>query len=184
MHEVLVVGYDTPGAEAALVLRNALGSDRMLALLRELGLGVPPGKMSLDPKTDNVNWGETLSIGEVNVEVTLEQIARFLRKVGTSDSASSRQMRSALRDAVARGSASSVGARLEGSGWSLGGKTGTGPAGAAPDYDGCFAGLIFKGEKPRYAIAIYIQRRGKGGGAAAGIAADLVRWFASQEKGK
>ncbi len=182
LHEVLVVGYDTPGAEAALVLRNALGSERMLALLREQGLGVSPGKLLLGRETSDVIWGEALSIGEANVEVTLEQIARFLRKACMGDSASSRRMRSALRDAVARGSASSVAARLEGTGWSLGGKTGTGPASAAPDYDGSFCGLIFKGDKARYAFAVYIQSRGKGGGVAAGIAADLAKWFASQER--
>ena len=183
MDDVLVMGYDAPGEEAAIALRKMLGTKRMLAGLGERGLGLPPGKLDLGEQTDDATWGQTLSIGEINVTVTLEQVARFLRGVGATSSPSARSMQSALRGCVTRGSASSVADRLTGTGWALGGKTGTGPASASPNYDGCFAGLIFKGDEPRYAFAIYIQGRGKGGGVAARMAADLASWFATQRNG-
>jgi cell division protein FtsI/penicillin-binding protein 2 len=73
----------------------------------------------------------------------------------------------------------SAGARLGGGRWRLGGKTGTGPATASP-HDGWFAGLIFDGTEPRYAIAVYIDRHGPGGGVAAGIAADVALRIAAR----
>ena len=181
MQDVLVVGYDAPGEEAAVTLRKMLGTERMLESLGKRGLGLLPGKLELGPKTDDNAWGETLSIGEINVTVTLEQITRFLCSVGAETSPSARNLQFSMRECVARGSASSVAHALDGTGWSLGGKTGTGPAASAPNFDGCFDGLIFNGDEPRYAFAIYIQGRGKGGGVAAGVAADLAKWFATNE---
>ena len=63
--------------------------------------------------------------------------------------------------------------------WRLGGKTGTGPFGAEP-HDGWFAGLIFDRGVPRYTVAVYVERRGPGGGVAAGIAAEIVRLLAAR----
>jgi Penicillin binding protein transpeptidase domain len=83
------------------------------------------------------------------------------------------RLQAALSDAVLRGTA--IGIRgLPGHGWTMGGKTGTGPGEAHP-YDGCFAGLVFDGRRvARYAIASYVRRGGRGGGAAAQLAAELV----------
>ena len=64
--------------------------------------------------------------------------------------------------------------RLAGTGWSLGGKTGTGPDVVGPTSNGWFAGVLFRGDEPRYTFAVFVERRGPGGGVAASIAADLA----------
>jgi len=87
--------------------------------------------------------------------------------------ATAARLQAALSDAVLRGTASGI-RGLPGHGWTMGGKTGTGPGEARP-YDGCFAGLVFDGRRaPRYTIASYVRRGGRGGGAAAQLAAELV----------
>jgi len=82
-------------------------------------------------------------------------------------------LQAALSDAVLRGTASGI-RGLPGHGWTIGGKTGTGPGEASP-YDGCFAGLVFDRRRvARYTIASYVRRGGRGGGAAAQLGAELV----------
>jgi hypothetical protein len=83
------------------------------------------------------------------------------------------RLQAALADAFLRGSA--VGIRgLPGHGWTMGGKTGSGPGDAHP-LDGCFAGLVFDERRvPRYTIVSYVRRGGRGGGAAARLAAEMA----------
>ena len=47
--------------------------------------------------------------------------------------------------------------------------------------NGWFAGLICERKQPRYAICVFVEGKGRGGGVAAGIAADLTRWFAGAD---
>jgi beta-lactamase class D len=57
--------------------------------------------------------------------------------------------------------------------WKLGGKTGTNS-----DPDGIFAGLVCDASgAPRYAFATYIKLGGKGGGVAAEVSADLMKFI-------
>ena len=66
--------------------------------------------------------------------------------------------------------------RIRRDGWHVGGKTGTGGVPTEP-YDGIFVGLFFDpAGKVRYPVAVYVQRGGKGGGAAAEIACDLFNY--------
>ena len=181
MHDTLVNGWDSPAAEAAVRLRRKLGTEQVLASLRKLGLGAPPGSLTLRPDTDDSIWGNVLSIGESDMTVTLEQVAQFLGAIGRRSDDTGQRLRTAMLDAVTRGSAARVAPRLAGIDWQLGGKIGTGPASAKPNYDGWFAGLIFQQRKPRYAVCVYVPGRGRGGGVAAGIAADLTHWFAEAE---
>jgi hypothetical protein len=153
---------------------------------------------TLSSATPDAEWAEALSVGETHFSTTLLHLSRFLQAVGdggvmltpslreTPDGGrapvrgarvfsqtTAAKLQSAMLDAVRRGSAMGVKDRLRG-GWRLGGKTGTGPAQAQP-HDGCFVGLAFdpKGA-PRYTVAIYVRHGGKGGGAAAEIAADVI----------
>jgi cell division protein FtsI/penicillin-binding protein 2 len=162
----------------AVALRRRIGSERACAELRRYGLGEPPGTLALDG-VDDASWGETLSIGERRVRVTLLQVSRFLRAIGRgggglmkTDTAA--RLQAAMKDTVARGTARGGAAALDGPRWQLGGKTGTGPAEAAPHYDGWFAGLIFDRGRARYTVAVYIDGRGVGGGVAASLAAALT----------
>lgn len=182
VHDMLVDGWDRPGEEMAVELRRALGARAMLAELR--GYGLATG-LTLPADADDARWGSALSIGEHDAVVTLPIVAGFLRAIGGGVALlrpeTRQRLQSAMRDAVERGTARSAGARLGAAGasdWRLGGKTGTGPFGPEP-HDGWFAGLIFDRTAPRYTVAVFVERRGPGGGVAAGIAAEITRLLAA-----
>ena len=179
-HDVLVHGYDRPGKQMAIALRRKIGSEAMLADLRRYGLGSPPAALTLAADADDAAWGDSLSIGEQGMTVTLAQVSGFLRAVGLGGQGlmkpdTARRLQEAMKDCVARGTARGAAPKLAGTPWQLGGKTGTGPYQARPTYDGWFAGLLFKNGPPHYAVAVYIDGGGPGGGVAASIAADLTR---------
>lgn len=179
-HDMLVNGYDRPGMAMAVSLRRSLGGGAVLGELRALGLGEPPGALTLPADADDATWGRALSIGEDHVTVTLLQVARLCRAIGASDAAlvtadTARRLRDGMRGAVAHGTASAAAPMLAGTGWQLGGKTGTGPDVVGPTSDGWFAGLAFEGDQPRLAIAVFVADRGPGGGVAARIAAEVTR---------
>jgi hypothetical protein len=160
---------------------------------------------SLGKETAPKDWEDTLSLGEERFVVTALHLSRFLQAVGNAGvmlptvardegSAASTipatttrvmseqaalKLQAGMRGAVERGTAKSAAPILAGSGWSMGGKTGTGPAPgtheAGPDSDGWFAGLIFDQQgKARFTIAIFAKHGGFGGGNAARISAELA----------
>jgi len=170
LDDMLVEGRDQPAKDRAVALRKRLGGAKVLDDLRHYGLD----SLTLAPDADDATWGETLSIGEHHVTVTLLQVSRFLRTIATSPSDTARRLQAAMRDCVIHGTARSVAGKQAGARWQLGGKTGTGPADAKP-YDGWFAGLVFQNAEPRYTVAVYVDARGPGGGVAASIAAEMAR---------
>ncbi|HWM89013.1 MAG TPA: penicillin-binding transpeptidase domain-containing protein [Kofleriaceae bacterium] len=178
VHDMLVAGYDRPGFDMAAALRRSLGDEAMRAALARYGLGAAPGHLSLTA-SDDPAWGDTLSIGEKRVTVTLGQVSSFLRAIGAGGAGlvgpdTARRLQSAMLDAVDRGTAKSAAPRLAGTGWQLGGKTGTGPDVVGPTSDGWFAGLVFEDRRPRYTIAVFVEDRGPGGGVAASFAAEMA----------
>jgi Penicillin binding protein transpeptidase domain len=178
VHDTLVDGYDHPGELIAIELRRRMTGERVLAALRRYGLGPT---LTLAANADDATWGSVLSLGEHSVRVTLDSVSSFLRAIGRSElvqSETARRLHAAMRDTVARGTAKSAAPRVP-AGWHLGGKTGTGPGALGKPYDGWFAGLIFEGHRPRYTIAVYVDRGGPGGGIAASIAANAARALAA-----
>ena len=174
VHDVLVEGWDKPGEEMAITLRERSSGASVIAALAKYGINV-----TLAPDIDDKAWGNMLSIGERDCEVTLASVSAFLRKVGSEQRDTMLRLRAAMRDAVSRGTAKSAAAFVP-RGWALGGKTGTGPFVRGTPYDGWFAGLIFEGDRPRYTVAVYIERGGLGGGIAARLAADLASFLAAR----
>jgi membrane peptidoglycan carboxypeptidase len=174
LDDMLVDGRDQPGSDRALELRRRFGGAAVLEDLRRHGLD----SLKLAADADDAAWGDTLSLGERHVTVTLPQVARFLRAIAASRSDASERLQAAMRACVERGTARSLAPRQAGAPWKIGGKTGTGPDTAKP-YDGVFAGLVFVEGEPRYAVAVYVKGRGPGGGVAASIAADMARILAS-----
>ncbi|HLX08695.1 MAG TPA: penicillin-binding transpeptidase domain-containing protein [Thermoanaerobaculia bacterium] len=159
--------------------------------------------VSMRPEWTDGQWATALSIGETGFAVTLLHLSRFLqaigndgvmvppvaravasepalspsgrRMVGTSvvGAGTARKLQDAMIDTVLRGTATGIRGRLGGE-WLVGGKTGTGPGDVEP-WDGCFAGLVFDPKRvARYTVVSYVRRGGRGGGAAAELAADLV----------
>ncbi|HZI46249.1 MAG TPA: penicillin-binding transpeptidase domain-containing protein, partial [Pyrinomonadaceae bacterium] len=87
-------------------------------------------------------------------------------------------LQSALRDTVQRGSAKSIASLLAGTGWHIGGKTGTGPGIVGPESDGWFAGLIFDPTgNARCTVATFVKHGGPGRGNAARLSADMAAYL-------
>ena len=90
------------------------------------------------------------------------------------------RLQSAMLDTVQRGTAKGIATELSGTGWRIGGKTGSGP-GPAPigaASDGWFAGLVFDPQgKARFTVATFVRHGGAGGGNAAKISAELSRYI-------
>jgi Penicillin binding protein transpeptidase domain len=154
LHDALVFGYDRAPASS---WRSSFAggwepvrSSSSCAATTSLG--------SPWQRADDLARGRTLSIGERDVTVTLREAADFLR------TAPVRTLDAELRAAVVRGTAASVAAGLDGTGWRLGGKTGTGTNVVGPTSDGWFAGVIFEGDVPRYTFAVFVEHHGPGGG--------------------
>jgi cell division protein FtsI/penicillin-binding protein 2 len=158
-------------------------------------------------------WSSALSIGESHMTISALQVSRFLQAVGnngllctpvalrmTTSSGqvrrrtciapirimkrtTAKQLMDAMLDTVKRGTASQISGTLRDTGWSIGGKTGTGGRTGAPmeQQDGWFAGLILDREqKPRFTVATFVRQGGSGGGNAAEISAELARFLAGK----
>lgn len=161
---------------------------------------------SLGQETAARDWADTLSLGEERFVVTALHLSRFLQAVGnggvmllpmaranrpgsTIPAAKGRvmsetaalQLQAVMRGTVERGTAKSAKPILAGTGWTMGGKTGTGPdpgsKAAGPGSDGCFTGLIFDPQgKARFTVVTYVNHGGLGGGNAARLSAELARF--------
>ena len=91
----------------------------------------------------------------------------------------------AITDTVKRGTVNSIASALDGTGWSIGGKTGTGGRIGVPlrEMDGCFAKLIFDSHgKARFTIATFVRGGGTGAGNAAQISAAIARYLTDGTK--
>jgi hypothetical protein len=163
---------------------------------------------SLGNETGTKDWEDTLSIGEERIITTALHLSRFLQAVGNggqmlmpvardaeseerpgstsavttvmSESAALK-LQEVMRGTVERGTAKSAKLILAETGWTMGGKTGTGPDANSkepgPGSDGCFAGLVFDPNgKARFTVVTFVKHGGFGGGNAARISAELERF--------
>jgi hypothetical protein len=185
---LVVEGDDADGRTLSLELRRRLGSDAVLADLAHYGLPrCAPGKAvdctALTPMTGDGDWSSALSIGESGFRVTLAHLAGMLAAIGNRDDVAAHTLEAAMRDCVARGTAKAIAGRIA-KGYAIGGKTGSGPAGALPT-DGIFAALVFDARGvARYAVTAYVRKGGHGGGAAATLAADAANLAIRERAGK
>jgi len=164
---------------------------------------------SVGKETTVEDWEDTLSIGERRITTTALHLSRFLQAVGhggvmlpalaraeeqsgstipvtilttrVMSEATALKLQEAMRGAVDHGTAKSARPILAETGWTMGGKTGTGPepgtTGPGPGSDGCFTGLIFDSTgKARLTVVAYVRHGGFGGGNAARISAELGRF--------
>jgi hypothetical protein len=160
----------------------------------------PVSRLRMSERTGDAEWAQ-LAIGQGPIDVTVVGMSRFLQAIGNDgvmirptlewehrerpgrvervmSEATAHRLHAAMREVVERGTARSVAGRLRGTGWSLGGKTGTAQIAGAPD-DGWFAGLVFgPDERPHYSVVVYLQGGGPGGARPASIAADVARALA------
>lgn len=179
--EMLITGCDSAGERMAIILRQKLGSDTVLLDLRRLGLR----HLTLRSDASDADWGAALTLGERDVLVSAEEVTAFLRAIAqggaTAVSAeTARRLRTALDDVVARGTATSIKDLLAGTGWHIGGKTGTGPGNCGDHCDGWFASIASDRVQARYIILAYVRGKGLGSGVAARATATIVRHLAAQ----
>jgi cell division protein FtsI/penicillin-binding protein 2 len=139
-----------------------------------------PAYALIDAFSDE-DWSSALSIGESHMMMTALHVWRFLQAVGNNgflcppmakrltgtiepaqkqacsspirilNEATARQLAAAMLDLVKRGTATRIADALVSTGWTIGGKTGTGGISGAPmsKQNGWFAGLIFdRHQKP------------------------------------
>jgi cell division protein FtsI/penicillin-binding protein 2 len=167
-----------------------------------------PASASLADLNDE-QWATALSIGESHMTTTLLRTSRFLQAVGNKgiecspisngnisahdesgciaarrivDELTAKQLVQAMLDTVKRGTANRIADALNGTGWKIGGKTGTGGRPGAPlnQQDGCFAGLIFDSAgRARFTVATFVRKGGIGGGNAAEISVAIARFLAA-----
>ena len=165
---------------------------------------------SLGQETAIKDWEDTLSLGEERFVVTALHLSRFLQAVGNggimlaavalaepakaatqfdsngkagrvlSESAALK-LQEVMRGTVNH-TAKSAKPILAATGWTMGGKTGTGPdpksKAVGPGSDGCFAGLIFDAKgKARFTAVTFVKHGGPGGGNAARISAELAHFL-------
>jgi cell division protein FtsI/penicillin-binding protein 2 len=91
-----------------------------------------------------------------------------------------RRLRNALDDVVGRGTSTSIKDELAGTGWRIGGKTGTGPGDCGDRCDGWFASLASNRRRACYVILAYVRGKGLGSGVAAHAAAMIARHLAEE----
>jgi cell division protein FtsI/penicillin-binding protein 2 len=159
---------------------------------------------SLGAETTTKDWEDILSLGEAKFIVTTLHLSRFLQAIGNGglmlpaiaragpgstipatakrvmSEMAALKLQAAMRETVERGTAKSAAPILTGTGWKMGGKTGTGPAlePRGANYDGWFVGLIFDPQgQARFTVATFVKNGGLGGGHAARISAELARFL-------
>lgn len=163
----------------------------------------PPIRVRFAQRFSQHEWGQ-IAIGQGPVDVTPLAISRFLQAIGNSGvmlpptleweqlekrgegrrimkPETSRKLQEAMLTVVDSGTGVAAKPRLVGTGWDLGGKTGTADIANAPRPDAWFAGLMYGPDgRARYTIVVYLQRGGQGGRVAAPIAGEMTKFMSRQ----
>ncbi len=108
VHEMLVGGSDSAGKQMSLALRKSVGTRKVLNDFKRYGFGqrtsllrddnfwgelapawrarlIPaPAYVSLSEQTKDEEWADTMSLGEINMSVTVLHLSRFLQAVGNN----------------------------------------------------------------------------------------------------
>jgi cell division protein FtsI/penicillin-binding protein 2 len=163
----------------------------------------PPSRLRMSEQTAAAEWAQ-LAIGQGPLDVTVVGISRFLQAIGNGgvmlhptlewelagspdevrrimSPETAQRLQAAMLDVVERGTGRIALPHVRGTGWRVGGKTGTAQIARAPD-DGWFAGLMHGPDgTPRYTVVVYLQGGGPGGARPATIAGEMTRHMARNE---
>lgn len=183
--DVLISGCDSAAGEMAAILRQKLGASEVLRDLRRYGIE----ELTLKPDASDLEWRRVLSLGEDEVNATPRQLSAFRLAIGQGggkllSAATAERLTAALGAVVQDGTATSIKNALNGTGWHIGGKTGTGPGECGDRCNGWFASLLRDQHHGRYVILVFIKGRGLGGGLAARTAASTAQFLAVREQSK
>ncbi|HET7464536.1 MAG TPA: penicillin-binding transpeptidase domain-containing protein [Longimicrobium sp.] len=163
----------------------------------------PPNQVRVLKRYNAFEWAQ-MSIGQGPVDVTPIGISRFVSAIGNGGvmlpvtmeadrldevpegrrimkRETSLKLQQAMLEVVQRGTGVRAIPILQGTGWNLGGKTGTADVVRGHVPDGWFAGLMFGPDgRARYSVVVYLRNGGQGGRGAAPLAAQMTRWMAQQ----
>ena len=163
----------------------------------------PPMRVKVKKRWDPFEWAQ-MSIGQGPVDVTPIGVSRFVSAIGNGGvmlpvtleadrldrvpegyaimkPGTAVRLQQAMVEVVEKGTAIRAVPILQGTGWRMGGKTGTADVRRGHIPDGWFAGLMFTPDgRPRYSVVVYLQNGGQGGRSAAPVAAMMTRFFAQQ----
>ncbi|MBW3628388.1 MAG: hypothetical protein KY464_03740 [Gemmatimonadetes bacterium] len=161
----------------------------------------PPNRIRMSERTGRAEWAQ-LSIGQGPLDVTVIGISRFISAIGNGgvmlppkveyaaveqaeedgeqgvrvmSAQTALKLQTAMIGVVDSGTGVAAQPFFQGTGWDLGGKTGTAQIPGRPD-DGWFSGLIFDPQgRARYSVVIYLQGGGPGGRMPASIGGAMTR---------
>ncbi|HEU4453992.1 MAG TPA: penicillin-binding transpeptidase domain-containing protein [Longimicrobium sp.] len=162
----------------------------------------PPARIKLRERYNAFEYAQT-SIGQGPVDVTPIAVSRFLQAIGNGGTmlpvtfeadrmkeipegrqimqpTTTLKLQRAMLATVDSGTAVRAIPILQGSGWDMGGKTGTADVARGRVPDGWFAGLMFGPDgRPKYTVVVYVANGGQGGRIAAPMAATMTRYMAT-----
>jgi cell division protein FtsI/penicillin-binding protein 2 len=153
-------------------------------------------RLRMSERTGAAEWAQ-LAIGQGPLDVTVIGVSRFLQAIGNGgemvrptleperaarpervervmSAQTAERLQGAMLETVRSGTARAALPRMAGTGWALGGKTGTAQVAGRSD-DGWFAGLVHDDRGvPRYTVVAYLRGGGPGGAGPTAIAAGLA----------
>lgn len=164
----------------------------------------PPSRIRISDRTGRAEWAQ-LSIGQGPVDVTVVGVSRFLQGIANGgvmlppaveaealderDGEAGRRIMSeeisiklqqAMRLIADQGTARAALPYLQGTGWDVGGKTGTAQVPNRPD-NGWFAGVVYgPDQRPRYTVVVLLEGGGPGGRLPTIVAGRLASVLARQ----
>lgn len=161
----------------------------------------PPARVKLRERYDAFEFAQ-VAIGQGPVDVTPIAVSRFLQAIGNGgrmlpvtmeadrlddlpeprqimQPATTQKLMGAMLGVVDEGTGVRAKPIVDGTGWDLGGKTGTADVRAGQRPDAWFAGLMFGPDaRPKYTVVVYVENGGQGGQRAAPIAGAMTRFMA------
>jgi cell division protein FtsI/penicillin-binding protein 2 len=156
-----------------------------------------PSRIRMSEATGRAEWAQ-LSIGQGPLDVTVIAVSRFIQSIANGgvmieptfemdlvrgNAGGERVMKEdtamrlllAMRAVVERGTGRAAEDIMRGTGWLMGGKTGTAQVAGRPD-NGWFAGVAFAPDgTPQYTVVTFLEGGGPGGGMPTQISARVIR---------
>ncbi len=162
----------------------------------------PPSRIQISENTGTDEWAQ-LAIGQGPLDVTVVGVSRFIQGIANDgvmrqprfefdrvrdgrderimSEETARRLQRDMKLVVEQGTGRAAGATLSGTGWTMGGKTGTAQVGGRAD-NGWFAGILFGPDgEPRYTIVSFLEGGGPGGAGPATIAGQVARTLTGLE---